>query len=171
MSAGRAEAVRGIDDAWPLDPALADRLVEPDDVVVVRPEIAHRGEAGLEHALGIGHGDDGPEAVGELQPAIAAIFGPAVEMHMHVDQPGQDRVPGKVDHLGTVGCGTGSDGGDPAFLDRDHGLREVFPGLDLQHPVGDDVARLRMGRGKRGSERGEAEQEASDHGGSPVVGC
>jgi hypothetical protein len=53
MAAGRAERIAGRHDPRPDRIAILDRLLEADVVAVCRADVAHGGEAGVEHRLAL----------------------------------------------------------------------------------------------------------------------
>jgi len=97
MSAGRADRICRRHDARPRDVAPLDTLFEGNIVEVFRPNITDCREAGFERALGIGHSDDGPEVVSELQAAVAAEARVGSQMHVHVDEARKQGHSGKFD--------------------------------------------------------------------------
>ena len=167
MPARRAERVVSVDDPRPRDPAFLDPLVDPGNVVVPVADIAHGGETGLEHLLGIGDAEHGGEPVGELEAGIAAVFRPAVQVDMHVDQAGQQGVPGEVDHLRTRRSHAAAlDCSDLAVGDRDQRRRDIFAGLDVEQAVGLHIDGFRLCSApdsKRGQRNGEGDKMAGAH--------
>jgi hypothetical protein len=111
MAPGRTDGVTGRNDAWPLDPARSNGIRERDiDEVPARlyeqSEIAHRGEAGAEGPLAVGHGSQrhlhGVHAHGVRQSGIGS---PEDEIDLHVHEPRDQRQVGQIDH--PVGTGGG----------------------------------------------------------------
>ena len=172
MPAGGAERIAGGDDARADRIAVADRLREADVVAIARADVAHRGEARVEHGAGIADRAHRPEAVGIFEPAIAADVGRAVEVDVHVDQPGDERPAGEVDvaHVAAPAHGARiGDAGDAAVVaDEDRGLLDIAPGGDVEIAVGGDDRFLGGGgRGER-DQRSGGEQDA--HGLVPFLG-
>jgi hypothetical protein len=89
MPASGANGVGGRHDARAHYEALLDPLLQGDVIEISRAHIAHRGKPRLESAFGIGHADDGPETIRELEEAVAAVARIAREVHVHVDESGQ----------------------------------------------------------------------------------
>jgi hypothetical protein len=141
----------------------------------LRPDVADRGEARAEHVVRIFDRGHAPEAVGEFEPAIPADIGGAVEMDVHVDQAGQQRLVAKVDmfdvrapaHRARIGNTRDAAVG----ADED---RRIFDRLSAQHidvaRGGDDrfprcilcLQRRRGGQEKRGNAKGDSPQKTAE---------
>ena len=151
MATGRAERIAGGDDPRTDRIAILDRLLEPDVVAVRRADIAHRGEAGIEHRAGIADRDHAEEGVSEFQPAIAADVGRAVEVDVHVDQARDEGLAGKIDvaDVGAPfdGARVGDAGDAPVIADEDGGMFDIAAGGDIEITVGGDDALFGRSRG------------------------
>ncbi len=151
VAAGRADGVGGGDDPRAHHIAGVDRLPEAHVVEVLGAHVAHRGEARLQGRLGVRRSDDRPEAVGELQPVVAAVERRGRQVDVHVDQAGQQRHARQVHPLGAGREVRGAlllDGLDPPVGDQHRRLFHIFAGGHVEQPVGghDDRARLRSRR-------------------------
>lgn len=166
MPAGRADRVRGRHDARAGRPALGNRLLQCHVVIAFGTDVAHRGEPGIEHCARVRGGNEAPEAVGELQAVVPAISGRAVEMDVHVDQPGEQCLARQVDmrdvrapaHRARIG-----DRRNALVLGEDRGEFGGSAGGDVDHPCSGDhravgcLLRCLLGRG-RNRERGRGER-------------
>ena len=136
MPAGHAQRIACPDDPRPYHPATVDRLLQTDVVPVLRPDIAHRGESGIKHGPAVADCCHGKEAVGIFQTAPAADVGWAIEVDVHVDQPGQQSLVAHVDMfdvgppLDRAGIG---DPGDPSVrANEDRRMLDIFAGRDIE---------------------------------------
>ena len=156
MSAGRPQRKACRDNTRSLSVAVLDRLFQPDIVAIARPHVTHSGEPGLQHRLGIADGGHAPETVGKLQPAITADIGGAVQMDVHVDQTGQDRLAGQINVFDVApplhGARIGDAGDAAVGTDEYRRVADDFAGENVDHLVGGDDGVLRH-RGGRKSER------------------
>ena len=140
---------------------FVDRLLVADVGIIVGADVADGGEAGLEHVAGMADALRRPEQVGELETGIAAVERVGIEMDVHVDEAGQERLAGQVDPgraLGDDGPGAAAADhrDDPPVGDDDDRLLDHPPGEHVDHPVGGDDDAL--GRGRRRVRRATARQ-------------
>ena len=166
MSAGRSDGIGRRDDPWPGHQAGVDRLLQPDVVEVARSDVAHRGEAGVERFPRIADAGRFPEAVGIFETLIAADFGHAGQVHVHIDEPGQQSLARQIDMLrarGHLQRTVGADLRDLAIItDQDRGLVDIAASRHVEHPVGGDDG---CGGGGAGDEqRSRADEQILDHG-------
>ena len=94
-------------------------LAQAEGEVVAVAEVAHRGDAraqlgggGLRHRLQHGVVVARGEGGDRVEPRVER------EVHVGVDQPGQERGLAEVDQLGVGRRGSGADLGDPPVLDE-----------------------------------------------------
>ena len=84
---------------------------------------------------------------------------------MHVDQPRQQRLAGKVDMLdvgGPAHCARVADPGDAAIVaDEDRGMLDVAPAGHVEIAIGGDDGGRRGGHGER--QRRGGNQQGSNH--------
>jgi hypothetical protein len=154
VTARGAEAVARRHHARPDDLAFLHRLSVADVVPGVGADVAHRREARLQRPLRVRNCQHRGEPVAELQIRVAAVRRVAVQMHMHVDQPGQDRLAGQIDPPRS-----GRNRERPLRPDRlhlvvhDHDRRRLHRAARdrVHHARGGQVDRLRLRRG--GGER------------------
>jgi hypothetical protein len=137
MAAGRAKRVAGRDDPRADHQPFVDRLFVRDVVVILRPDVAHGGEAGAQHGRGIADALHRPKTIGELQARIAAIKRRAVEMDMHVDETGYQRDVTQIEPLG-IGRDGSADRDDPPVGDGDHRALNDRPLFHVEHARGGD---------------------------------
>src|SRR5207244_1524529 len=86
------------------------------------------------------------------------------EMHVSVDEPGEDRREAEVDDAGGRGNlhgGCGADVGDALAADENHLVLEVGAGLRVEQPAGADGGRLRL-RGVRDRKGQDEEKRAKE---------
>ena len=116
-----------------------------------RPEVADRGEPGLDRQPGMADADQRVLGRRGRRPGDAGRLDVADEVAVGVDEPGQDGEPGEVDDPRPVGqavVGAG-DGLDATVAHEDRGLRAVRTRLDVEQaadPDGDGALGVREGR-------------------------
>jgi hypothetical protein len=122
--------------AWAGNESAIDGVAHDGVDVVGASCFAHRGEAGLERLLRVDGCVD--RAVrGRLleHRQIAAIVVDGREMGVHVDEAGEQRVPGEIDDLGAGGdlhlCG-GADSGDAFAIHQNDGRGDLRTVADDQ---------------------------------------
>jgi hypothetical protein len=161
MAASGAEQIGRRDDAWAFEPSAVDRFLQPHVIEIGRADVADGREPGIESLLGIRGADRRPKAVGVFEGLVAADFGKAVHVHVHVDKAGDQGLTGQVEaldpcrklHRSVVSNLLNS----PVVADEDRGAVDVTAGLDVEHPVGGDDGRGRRGRGN-GQDRHRSQQ-------------
>jgi hypothetical protein len=141
MAAGGAERIGGRDDARPDQAVLVDRLHQGDVGIMIGADVADGGEARLEHVAGMARGHHRLEQVGELKRIVGAVIGARIEMDVHVDQAGQQRVAGQIDPARVrrnqwPGAAAADDRDDAAVGDDDYWLVDRAAGKDVDHAVG-----------------------------------
>ena len=170
MAAGRADGIGRRDDPRPRDPAAVDRLLQPDIVEIVGSDVAHRGEPRVERLFGVGDARRLPEAVGIFETLIAADFGQAGQMDVHVDQARQQRAAREVDMLDVrapAHRARVADAGDPPVVaDEDRRMIDIAPGRHVEHAVGGHHRGGRRGN-RKGHSRDGGEQQALHQTNSP----
>ena len=154
VTAGGADRIARGNDPGADRIAIVDRLLQSDVVAVGGADVAHGGEAGVEHRAPVADRGHGKEAVGKFQVAIAADVGRAVEVDVHVDEARQQRPVAKVDVANVAPpahrARVGNTGDTPVVADEDGGKFDHPSGLDVDHPRGgdDDLFGLRGGGGE-----------------------
>jgi hypothetical protein len=143
MPARGTDGIARPHDAWPDRIAFIDRLLQANVVVITRPYIAHRREPCVEHVTRILDARRHPETVGILQAVIAPDFGKAVQVNMHVDQAGQDRLALQENDLFLfLKHDTARlwrfNFGDAAIDHGDHRIGNDPSPQNIDHPVGND---------------------------------
>jgi hypothetical protein len=123
---------------------VLDRLLDRDVVEVAAADVAHGGEAGAQHLARVGAPDHCPVAVGVAQPVEPVHRRVGVEVDVHVDETGHQRLAGQVDvaRTGRHGIALVPNGRDPAV--GDHHLWPIHhpAGEHVHHPVGRDHNRV-----------------------------
>ena len=160
MAAGRAEAVGRADDARTLDLAFLDRLAQADVVPGIGADVPHRGEAGLQRLHRVRHREHRPEAIVELEAGVAAVRRIAIEVHVHVDEAGQQGHAGQIEaprRGRDLNLGSRSRRGDAAIADDHDRLLDDFARRDVDQPIGadrDDLGIHGGGPGEGGQQQG-----------------
>ena len=110
--------------------------------------------------LRVRHGEHRPEAVVELQAGVAAVRRIAVEVHVHVDQAGQQGHAGQIEaprRGRDLNLGSRSRRGDAAIADDHDRLLDDFARRDVDQPIGadrDDLGIHGGGPGEGGQQQG-----------------
>ena len=124
--------------------------------------VALGGEAGHQIVAGGERGEDGALRDGFLDGLQVFGAGMQEQMHVGVDQAGQQRGVAEIDDLRAGGMRDGrADGGDAIALDQDFAGRRDVAGFDVEQARGmqDDGA-----RGLRGRENRRRSEEREDGG-------
>ena len=170
VTGSRGDAGAGVDDARSGDRARGDRVAQRQRHAAIVAEVAHRREAGVERLARVGE-----RLVGEVGVAVRQRFHQAFlagvvafEMHVAVDQAGQDVALAQIDD-GRAGKAVGrgeavADRFDPAVAD-DHGrsAARLLTGA-IQQAAGvdqDDGVGGRLCRGGRSRENEDEECECA----------
>jgi hypothetical protein len=148
-----------------------DGLAQADVVPCIGADVAHRGEAGLQRPPRMAHRQHRPEAVVELQAGVAAVGRIAVQMHVHVDQPGQQ---GHARQVHARGAGRHRGLGAPHFDDapaahQHPGPLDHAPAAHVEHARGGDPHAVRgVLRLRRDRHEGSQRKDACEYGAAPV---
>jgi hypothetical protein len=151
VAAGRTDRIGRGDDPRTLDPAAVDRLLQRHVVEILRADVAHGRETGIQGRRSIGRTHDGPEIVGIFEALVAADLGETGQVDVHVDEAGEQGLAGKVDlprARRKLQRGERADLLDMAVIaDQDRGMVDIAPGRDIEHAVGGDDRRRLCGGG------------------------
>ena len=126
VAAGRADRERGRDDARALDVARGrSRFRSATSMNSADADVAHRGEAGIERALGVEVREDRGVDRAPPEVVLVVVGGLAGDVGVGVDEAGQERHAAELDHLG-VPSGIrrpAPTAGDPLPLDQHDRVR------------------------------------------------
>jgi hypothetical protein len=122
--------------------------------VALVADVAHRGEAGLEHGPGVDHSLDGTVGVGIPQGGEVVVAGIATLLHLDaevgvgIDQPGRDRRGREVDHAGAHrDSHVAANRRDAALLDQNHLVPGGGTGVGIDDGTGANGGDLGTGEG------------------------
>ena len=177
-----ANGPAGRHDAWAGNPAAVDGLPQTHVGEVGRAHVTHGGETDVQGLRGVRHAHGGPEGVRVAQVLVATHLGERGQVHVHIDEAGQQIAVAEVDmtdalaplHRARVG-----DGSDAALLDEHRGVvHPLARGHIQQMPARDDGDRLfgRLGsvngRSKCSAYRGNQQQQLGNeaHGKTRISG-
>ena len=148
MPAGGTDGIGGWHDAWAGDGAALDRHFQGKIGVIAGTDIAHGGEARINGAFGHGGAQHGPERgriAERLHPRQRGIAG---QVHVHVDQAGQNSQRAQIDALaiGHRQFALPADLGDAAIFNDDDRLLHHRAAGHVQHSAGGDHHGFGAGR-------------------------
>src|SRR5262249_43394105 len=146
VAAGDADAGAGGDDARAGEIALVDQVAQVGGEERLRADVANGGEARLQRAAGVHHrGHRRRQGRGLEGPDVLESVGPGLEVDVGVDQAGEHRRAGEIDHRGAGRSGY-AHGGDSVVLDPEGDVLLVRFGEAVEEASGFQVDDLRSRR-------------------------
>ena len=122
-----------------------DLLLDRDDVVERRAEVARARDAGAEQLLRRdGHDEIGVARAVQVVPPLVVAVAEDLEVHVHVDEARHDGHAVGVDRPHARGNGDGAgrtDGGDALARDEDHAVLDRRPAVAVEDAAAGDGER------------------------------